>query len=160
MSDLQQRLFRNRHLSSHLNGLASLVNGPVSASDLLSPQEVSRLREKIDNQTRRSRMEKFQIPFEEKLTVRFKNLVNALHEMNSSPIYVWTPLSNDCGLLQVESLRSVDYSFGFDVVPEGLFSLVTVDLLDEMLLDFSEDDRGKRILEIELYGLHWSGIGY
>lgn len=50
--------------------------------------------------------------------------------------------------------------FDFTVLPDGTLVLLTTDLQDQMLLDFSEGEDGVLLLEVEVSGAHWGQTKY
>ena len=98
--------------------------------------------------------------FAEKSSARFQMFVHALGQLNPSPVYVWTPLSNVCGLLRPVSLSEVNFGFDFAVNPEGILVIMTADLLDKMLLDYSAGEAGEELLEVEIAGERWAQARY
>jgi hypothetical protein len=79
----------------------------------------------------------------------------AFEQSNVSPVYVWTPLSNLCGVLRPIRLRDIDWEFPFVVEAEGIIVILTSDLTDKLLMDYSQTDEGREILEVEASGEHW-----
>jgi len=57
-------------------------------------------------------------------------------------------------------LQEINFHFAFDINREGIFSLLTGDLRNGLLLDFSEEAVGVRTLEIELSGENWGLANY
>jgi hypothetical protein len=81
--------------------------------------------------------------------------VDVLEKMNPVGVYIWTPASNVCGVLAPVSLQTIQWGFGFDLIKEGILVLLTADLADKMLLDFSQNSSGDHDLEIEVSGSKW-----
>jgi hypothetical protein len=52
-------------------------------------------------------------------------------------------------------LSDVQFDFGFAVNRDGIVVLLTADLQDRMLLDFSEGPDGEQLLEVEVAGANW-----
>ena len=52
-------------------------------------------------------------------------------------------------------LSEVRFDFDFSVNKDGMLVLLTMDLQDRMLLDFSEGPDGELLLEVEVAGANW-----
>lgn len=150
MSDeVTKRLRRNAHLARHLTELGRLLRRDVRPDDLLSLPETEALRVRMAKRTP-DRKESF--PFAEKNGRRLSPLVHAFQE---DLVYVWTALSNDCGVHRAVPLSEVDFSFPFAFSPEGILSIVSQDLGDHILLDWYEEG-GAELLDLEVTGPRWS----
>jgi hypothetical protein len=53
------------------------------------------------------------------------------------------------------ALAKVNFAFDFVMNPEGILVVLTADLSDKMLLDYSEDRVQGQMLELEISGPHW-----
>jgi len=159
MSKLADKLAFRRELPRHLRELSLLLGRSVDTLDLLSIDDTKELRSQA-NQVTREPASTFQIPFDATREPRFGMFVRRLEEANTSPVYVWTPASNACGLLKPTPLGVVRMEFPFDLNPEGIVAILTSDLQDELLLDYSKGDRDQRELEVEASGKHWGLIAY
>lgn len=53
------------------------------------------------------------------------------------------------------SLLEIDFGFSFDINDDGMVSILGVDLKNELILDFSKNDRDEERLEVELSGGDW-----
>jgi hypothetical protein len=131
----------------------------VNKESLLSPKETEALRER-SKAIQYTPMWRSTVGFSEKSRPRFQRLVAALRDLNPGGVYIWTPLSNVCGLLRPVSLESIQWGFDFDLIPEGVLVLLTADLCDKMLLDFSESPTAGSELEIEVSGPHWGSCSF
>jgi hypothetical protein len=139
---------------SYLLQLARLVRRSVRPEDLLSLEETEAVRTRA-NTVRRRHLWRVELPFSEKSTPRFRGFVHDLMQLNPSPVYVWTELSNACGVLPPVPLDMVNFDFDFDTDPTGVLVLLSADLQDKMLLDYSESESGRRTVEVEVSGDHW-----
>ena len=154
MSDLQQAVAFRMNIGRHLTQLSQLTGSLVKQEMLLSVKDTESERE-------RAKMIEFApahhaaVGFPERSSARFQQLIAALRKMNPSKVYIWTPLSNVCGVLRPVPLGNIRWDFEFDLIPEGILILLTEDLCDKMLLDFSENSAMRQELEIELSGQHW-----
>lgn len=154
-AQLQQTLQRPRHLRE----LGQLVGRALTADDLLSLEDTESLRVQALSVVRAPSW-RCEIPFADMQSPRFAQLVGALQKANPSPIYVWTPLSNVCGLLRPVALSDLRFDFDFTVLPDGILVLLAADFQDQMLLDFSEGEDAGQLLEVEGAGAHWGQIKY
>ena len=103
---------------------------------------------------------KFSMPFYELKGEKFKTFIEELFSRNDGEIYILTPRTKACGLFKVSSINSISFQFPFEINPEGILVFLTSDLKDKLLLDFSLDSSGKKMLEIEVRGQHWSNAMY
>lgn len=159
MNDLYTKLQFRRELPRHLHELALLVGRPVDETELLSLDETNLLRDRSNNIARATGA-KFTIPFEEKQDPRFRRFLAQLSEANPSDVYFWTPASNRCGLLRPHSLKELRPDFPFDLNPDGIFVVITSDLADELVLDYSLGDNDEQLLEVETSGAHWGRVQF
>src|SRR5262249_3594428 len=127
--------------------------------DLLSLDETEAIRQKAKSRSERP-SGRTEIPFSEKGGARFQAVVGRLHDANNSSVYVWQPLANVCGLLRPVSLDEVEFAFEYDLNPEGIVVVLTTDLVDKLLLDYSVDASNRQMLEIELSGRNWGAVRY
>ncbi|WP_078127461.1 hypothetical protein [Leptospira alexanderi] len=104
-------------------------------------------------------MRRFEIPFEEKNSERFNRFLNNLYSKNQLSIYIWTEFSNDCGVYRIPSILDFNSHFVFEVNTDGLIQLLSENLDDELIFDFTEDNN-ERLLEIELSGANWIQVEY
>ncbi len=161
MNELYTKLSYKKHINAYLDELEIFCGKRPQEYELISLNETESIRAKsasiIDKGSR-----KFHINFDEKGSVQFEKFITDLHEGNSSQIYVWTPLSDSCGLFKVSSILDFNFDFPFDVHDDGLIALFTDDFEDEIILDFSYDqeESSKKILEIELHGRNWPAIDF
>jgi hypothetical protein len=159
MIDLSEKLAFQRELHRYLQELSLLVGRSVHKNELLTLEETKAIRLQA-NQVIRKPIEKFEIPFEAKQKHRFVKLMELLAEKNPSDVYLWTPASNLCGVMQPVSLKIVNLSFPFNLNPEGIVVFLTSDFFDQILFDYSLGLDEEQILEVELSGSHWGSISY
>ncbi len=141
-------------MQAHLEELEILVGRRPLPEELLPREQVEHLREEI---VRREYVPSvvWKLKFGDP---RVEQLARILKNANGSKVYVWTPASNTCGLHPPIALASFNFDFPFDVNSEGIISLVTSDLSDRLIFDFS-DENTSRLIEIEAMGPHWGAIG-
>lgn len=159
-SDIGQRLAYKRNIQSHLSQLSHLTNREVTEGDLLPLETTHSIREQSKRLLNSSSLHKFKIRFPEKLDGRFTTFVRNLHALNSSPVYIWIEHTNTCGLLEIGSIAEFNFKFEYSVSPQGIISLLTKDMTDNMVLDFFEDSSHEQLIEIELVGRSWPSCRY
>ena len=159
MTPLAGRLTQKVNLPQHLRELSHLVGRKVEPEELLSLAETEAVRAQ-GMTVQRLPSWRCELRFSDKRSARFGRLLQAIRERNPSPVYLWTPLSNDCGLLRPVSLSDVRFDFDFAVNRDGIVVLLTADLQDRMLLDFSEGPDGEQLLEVEVAGANWGQATY
>src|SRR5688500_5918049 len=158
MTSLEAKLRYNRSIKSYLAELRLLNNKDVSKEDLSSIVELEEIRRK-SSLLKSLPISKFTIDFDERKSVRFNQYIQNLNKVNDSHIYIWTAKTNDCGLYKNGSIVDIDFSFPFEI-NEGVLVFLSIDLKDNLLLDFSNGTEGKRVLEVEAQGLNWPKISY
>lgn len=159
-TNVTRRLAYKRDLKPYLDQLNALVNCKVVESDLLSLEETDSIREKSKLMLDVSKVRKFRIDFSEKSGKRFKDFIQCLSEGNSRPLYIWLNYSNSCGLYQLDSIFKFNFDFDYLTVHQGIISLLTNDMSENMILDFFEDSSGEQVVEIELTGKNWPSCIY
>ena len=159
MTPLAVRLTQKLILPQHLRELSQLVGRKVEPEELLSLAETEAVRAQ-GMTVQRLPSWRCELRFSDKRSARFGRLLQAIRERNPSPVYLWTPLSNDCGLLRPVPLSDVRFDFDFAVNRDGIVVLLTADLQDRMLLDFSEGPDGELLLEVEVAGANWGQSTY
>lgn len=153
MNDRMQRVRRYLKMPVYLKELAVLVGRPVREEELSSLEQMESVRRKPGSIPKECYS--IEIPFAAKSDQKFEKYTKQLTTLNPAPLYIWTDRSNDCGLLKVNSLSQIVFSFPFDLNMDGIISIVTSDLADSMVLDWSEE-YGKKILVVETHGIQWS----
>ncbi len=159
MSDLEQRLAYKKNLKYCLLELAHLTKKQPSESQLLPLNAKDGIRKEA-SQLQGKPCLKFRIDFEGKKSPRFSHFVERLYQSNPSPIYIWTELTDACGLFEIDSILEFDFGFSYDVNREGLILLLAKNMIDKMTLDFYENSQGQKILEVEITGDNWSTVIY
>ena len=159
MSKLSTKLQHHKNISNYLLELEILANRKITRDEISSLEVVHSIR-KISLQLNNYSTYTFSIAFSEKESNRFKSFIDKLSMTNCGQVYIWTERTNVCGLFKVNNIKDINFSFPFDINPEGILVFVPVTLEDQLLLDFSLDSTGKQIIEVETQGRNWSKITY
>ncbi len=152
-SSLERKLLLAREMPQHLSALTQYAGRPITRADLLSVEETSRIREQLRSRPEGPRAKR-RFSFEDRAGPVFVRLLNALHAASPGAVQVWIKTTSDCGLLVLHSLKDFNLEFAFEADPNGVVTLRTSDLENELLLDYYEED-GHRLLEAELSGADW-----
>lgn len=141
----KRRLFGKQYLQSYLGELKNILQISVDALDLLPIVETDKLIE-IDysNYLKIS----FNILFNEKN--KLKEIIFKNCERINKSYFIFTEYSLDCGTLKIRKLQDFNFDFSFKSLNSGLISLISKDLSEKIILDFSEEN-GVEYLEIEIY---------
>jgi len=146
------------NLRLYMDELRQLCRTPPQEDALLPLEIVSEIGTKA-KPLRESHHAKYEIEFDVKSSPEFRLYVQKLANANSSPIYIWTSRSNALGPCKIDSILDFNFDFEFGVNKEGIIVLLSSDLKDEIILDFSHDSvSGKDMLEIELFGENWPHV--
>jgi len=158
MNERAERFVYLRNLRGHLRELSVLVGRPVGKDELLTIPETRAIRARSKHVVRPAPTV-FEIPFEERGGNRFASFMARLAAANPSNVYLWTGTTIDCGLLQGFPLMEFRVTFPFELSPNGIYSIVTTDLLDRLVLDYENRD-GQQWIEVEVSGEHWGEVVY
>ena len=159
MTNIKNKREYLSNIAPYLLELVILANKTVNKSDLSSVDKVDEVRAGASN-LENLPIEKFTVDFSEKNDARFSSYVQGLYDANNEEVYLWTSKTNICGLYKVGSIKDVNFSFPFELNDEGVVVFVSADLENKLLLDFSVDPTGNKIVEVEAQGLNWSNIKY
>ena len=154
-----EKLRQKLNLKRYLEELAVLTGRTVLGDELGGLELAVAIREasqKFATYTSAS----FEIPFSDRCSARFRQFVQKLHKANPTSVYLWTPRTIDCGVLLVPSLDVVKFDFDFDVNEEGILVLLSSDLVDRLLLDFSKSCTGEERMTVESQGINWMHVDY
>lgn len=154
-TDMQNIARKKRSLPAYLVELTSLADRQVNEEELTTLERTNEVRLELSRFADADPIA-FTIPFSDLTTDKFKLFVSALSTANPSAVFLWTPRANDCGLLSLPSITKVQFSFPFELIPEGILVVSTVDCSDRLTLDFCENELGERLVEVELLGKHWA----
>jgi hypothetical protein len=154
INDLRKQREMRKAFLSYSSKIELLTGSKLNQGKLLDIEKSEDFRKK-SNLYLSDKTFKTVVNFSEKLNEKFKALIEKLHNANPSPIYIWLEDSNTQGLYKVCSLKSIDFSFPFNIDTNGVIVFRTEDLNEKMLMDFFYDDDGEEMLEIELQGNNW-----
>jgi hypothetical protein len=152
-----KRIAFARHLGRHLSELTRVLGRNVRREDLLSLEESEAILAR-SKATLRAPDWKITVPFEDKNLPWFRDFTRALGSAHAGRVYLWTPLASDCGLPKSVFLSEIDFGFPFDLNPEGILEVLTDDLKDRLILDYSLGEGDRAELEIEVSGPRWGGV--
>nr|WP_236714092.1 hypothetical protein [Leptospira interrogans] len=156
MNEENLKKFRYKlSMPKYIAEISQLTNNPFDETNLLTLNQTESIRR---SPSKIKVMKKFEIPFEEKNSERFSRFLNILYSKNQLPIYIWTSLSNDCGVYRIPSILDFNSHFTFEV-NGGFILLLSENLDDELIFDFTEDNN-ERLLEVELSGANWIQVEY
>ncbi len=153
-SELEQRLAYHRHMRKHLDELSLFVLFEAIEADLLDVEFARHLKKQMTEVTDLPRRH-IHLRFEEVKTPAFQGFVDRLYALNMSPVLIWTELATTCGPMRIGSITDVNFDYGFDANAIGRVMLTTIDGADRLILDWGEDDGGRRILDIDIIGKQW-----
>lgn len=159
MSELHKRIAFNRHIGRHLAEAGRLLRRELHRDDLLTVSETEALLTRAKG-VKRAPAWKRELEFAEKSRPRFASFVKALEARSEGGVYLWTPLAASCGVPRPVRLSEIDFAFPFDVNPEGILEVLSVDLANRLLLDYSRDDNNREVLELEVEGASWGAVIY
>lgn len=158
---MNNKLMYKKNLRSYLNELGHLTKRTPGESELLSLEFTEEERARACKVKAKASL-RFEINFKDKNTPKFEMYINSLYVKNPSPIYIWTERSNYCGIFEIPSILEFNFNFNFDVNSEGIIVLLSKNMADKMILDFSPSvsDLSQNQLEIELLGDNWPLVTY
>lgn len=159
MTTSAEKLRQKLNLKKYLSELSTLTGRAVQSDELGSLAQVNSIRE-AGQKFREQPGKSCEIPFSDRTSERFKGFVEALHNANPSPIYLWTPRTIWCGALLLPSLEAVRFGFNFAVNEEGILVFLTSDLEDRLLLDFSGSPSAEQTMKLEVQGANWAKVAY
>jgi len=159
MTEPNYKLAAHRCLPTHLAQLAELLGRTVVASELMTLELTEEVRAQSKLVAPQPTWQQ-EIAFADRVGARFINLIKRLGEAHSVQVLIWTPLSNKCGLLHAVDLEAIKFGFQFDTIAEGIIVILTVDFMNKMVLDYSDDDLGNQRICVEVCGASWGRIAY
>ena len=156
---LPNKIQRKCQLTLYLNELEVLLGRVVKSEELGSVDEAEEVRRKSIKLSS-GPISSCNIPFSDKNNDRFKQFLNKLISANSSPVFIWTPRTINCGILTIPDLSEIKMDFSFGINQEGILVFLTSDICDRLLLDFGVGETNEERLTIELQGNNWREIAY
>lgn len=154
---MEEKLRLKFNQKKYLEELSELSGRQVQLAELGSIEQAAAIREAGKAFVSQS-VTTSEILFSERSSQRIKGFVKRLSEANSSPVYVWSPRTIDCGAFQLPSLCIINLDFSFNINEEGILVFLTADLLDRLLFDFFSLPTGEQRLKIETQGENWGRI--
>ncbi len=155
---LSEKIRQKVNLKSYLRELSILVGRDILPEELGGVEQAVQIRNAV-RETALGPPVAYDVLFSDLRSDRFFVFVNRLYETNSSPVYVWTPRTESCGFFLARSIVDVKFDFDFDVNSEGIFSFLTDDLKNILLIEFLIDENGGRAATIEVRG-DWASVIY
>lgn len=159
MSSLSSKLQQKLNLKRYLEELGALTGRVVQADELCSLEQVVVMRQAAKKLAAQHAVV-FEIPFSDKDSNRFKAFIQKLKDADSSPVYLWTPRTINCGALLVPSVAEIKFDFDFAINDEGIISFTTIDFRDSLLLDFTNTPMGAQCMRVETQGENWTKVSY
>lgn len=157
VSSTSKKIRQKLNLKRYLDELTVLIGRPVLAAELLSLERTAEIQEAAKIFSAQD-LTSSEIAFSEKYSERFQVFLEKLSRSNSSPVYIWTSRTNDCGAFLTPSLSEIKFYFDFNVNEEGILVILTKDLADRLILDFFSLSTGEQRLKIETQGSKWGQI--
>lgn len=151
---LNREIGKRVNMKMYLRELTRLLGREVDESELLNLEEtekISYLSRKFDSQIANGR----EFDYMES-GIKLKTILELLKDLNPSKIYLWIPLSIECGCLTLYSLDEIDVSNVFN--DDLAISIVTTDMKDKVSIDFTIDADKRKLVQLELLGENWNNI--
>jgi hypothetical protein len=141
----KRRLFGKQYLAEYLTIIKRItLYKQKSDIKLMSISETDIV---INNNLSLEKANAFRIPFDNKTELRRMIMERCA---KNEPIYLYTDLSKDCGLVFLNSIDEFNFEFNFEDEPVGLIILIGLKSNYKILLDFYEEN-GEKYIEIEYY---------
>jgi hypothetical protein len=156
---LTQRLEAIHAMPNYLRVLSTLTDKSILRDDLISLADTISLLDKMKD-LRSQASQKIEIEFAQKKSKDFSKFIHALTVSKEMPVYVWSEGASVCGLFKTHSLQDINFNFEYGIDGNGVFSFISSDLKDELLLDFYETSDGKRMIKIEVFGNTWAKVKF
>ena len=143
----KRRLLGKKYLRSYLEELSRLLNRNVKGDELLSIEDTDAfIRETAS--LKNGIYYKKTIKFEDK--VYLKNILEKNVSDFDKPYFMYLSYSLDCGLMKFSSLRDFNLNFNFYDEHVGLIEFIRSDEMEEILLDYYEEN-GEKLIDIEIF---------
>ncbi len=138
----KRRLFGRQYLEEYLGIIHKITI--IKNPKILSIVETDRIN---DNQNKLNNSFSIKLLFDNKSDL--KNII--LKQFKSKDnVYLFIPLSKDCGAIEMDSIINFNFNFNFTDEPSGIISIISKNLKEKILLDFYEEQEVKYI-EFEYY---------
>ncbi len=144
----RRRLFGRKFLPRYLKELNQIIRGQVHEMNLLTLRETDNIREIKIKGTPHCIKKVERILFNEK--EELKTIILGNPERARKGYYVLTSDSIDCGAYKIKSILDFDLDFPFNATQSGIITLIRMDLSEEIILDFFEE-QGTQYIDIEIY---------
>jgi hypothetical protein len=154
MNNRQLEIRERINLPAYLKELSVLAGREVNREEMISLEFTAQLQGKVAAIPSVPSV-KFKLQFDVLKLPAFATFIEHLRDLNPLPVYLWTSHTMDCGVFKLTSISEINFGFPFELMPAGIFTITPEDVQDRMVLDFSVQDDGRKILELELYGNHW-----
>lgn len=146
LSVLKAKNTGKKYKDIYLRELKQLVIPDLDENQLLQLEKTLEIPKVEGN------VEKHYFPFSKKKAV--KKLFEKLISIKDGEVFLITQYSLFCGALVLKSLEEFNVYFKFEAEHQGLIQLRLVDITNELILDFYEEN-GERKIEIEIVGRDW-----
>lgn len=138
----KRRLFGRQYLEEYLESIHKITI--IKNPKILSIVETDRIN---NNQNKLNNSFSIKLLFDNKSEL--KNII--LKQFKSKDnVYLFVPLSKDCGAIEMNSIINFNFNFDFTDEPSGIISIISKNLKEKILLDFYEEQEVKYI-EFEYY---------
>ena len=117
----KRRLFGRQYLESYLKELDAITNKKINEEMLLSLVESDEINSTVFTESRTTLID---FHDKEKLLL----LLGDLAKLRNGEIYLYTSYSEDCGMLQLDSLMDFNVNFDFEDEHSGLITITLKDL--------------------------------
>lgn len=148
----KRRLFGRQYLESYLKELDAITNKKINEEMLLSLVESDEINSTVFTESRTTLID---FHDKEKLLL----LLGDLAKLRNGEIYLYTSYSEDCGMLQLDSLMDFNVNFDFEDEHSGLITITLKDLSNKLILDFYEEGNDQ-LLTVEVYGADWTKVEF
>lgn len=160
MTDKRERIAYLTHIEKYLAVLARITGKVINRDDLEALEETDKVRKKAAHYLRHP-LNKYEINYDSLSAEKLDNFFDKLYESNDNKVYLWVEGANECGLLKIHSIKSINFSFFFNPDLIQVLSITTEDLEDKLLLDIDlDEDNSPKMLTIEYQGKNWSGVEF
>lgn len=154
MIERKAEIARKLDMSRYLQDLSLIVGRPVSAAEIEGLDSLEKTRSEAMALLSAAPTHSFRLGLSERDSLRFRQYLAVLSQLNSSRIYVWTELSNRCGLFEIESLSMLNLQLDLELVQGEVLVLLAKNLQDRLTINLDLED--EPAWEIDTTGKLWS----